>query len=200
MIQKMADYLGVTPKVLIICLIGFAIAFVIIYIKITIDEKKGVNSQEKADIRKLISHTVPDGTQYMAAYAYSKEVYRSRSFKREVYHYYAIGFRPTQTDHMWVIPITMENGKMVYADPIRLSAETLAYVGGYPGRLEMHFPRTKDVCIISVAASNTKLGKECQVNIQQPEEAEAFQSFGKDFQERINLTLGVDKKGRRISY
>ncbi len=44
MIQKMADYLGVSPQVLLIGLAFFAVAFVIIFIKISIDEKKGVNS------------------------------------------------------------------------------------------------------------------------------------------------------------
>ena len=47
-------------------------------------------------------------------------------------------------------------------------------------------------------ASNTKLGKECQVNIQQPEEAEAFPPFAEAFQEKVNNALGVDKKGRML--
>ena len=130
MIQKMADYIGVSPQALIIGLVVFAVLFVIIYIKISIDEKKGVNSQEKAEIRKLIDQVVPDGSQYMAAYAHSKEVYGSRTMRREVYHYYAVGFRPDQTDHMWVIPIGVENGKIVYTQPARASADTLAFVSG----------------------------------------------------------------------
>ena len=43
MIQKMADYIGVSPQALLIGLAFFAVAFVIIYIKISLDEKKGVN-------------------------------------------------------------------------------------------------------------------------------------------------------------
>lgn len=198
MIEKMAAYLGVSPKVMIIGLICFAVAFVIIYIKISIDEKKGIDSQEKADIRKIISNLVPDGQQYIAAYAHSKEVYGSRRVRREVYHYYAIGFRPDQTDHLWVIPIGVESGKIVYTKPVRVSAGNLSYVGGNEYRLELHFPDTKDTYILSVDKVNTKMGKECQVNIQQTEEAEAFRPFGKAFQERINTALGVNKKGRPL--
>jgi len=199
MIQKIADYLGVTPQVVIIGIVCLVLLFIAIYIKISLDEKKGVNSKEKADIRKLVNNVVPDGSQYMAAYAHSKEVYATAQVKREVYHYYAVGFRPDRTDHMWVIPIGVEDGKIVFTQAVRLSAETLSYVGGNPFRLEMHFPQTKDVYIITVDGSNTKMGKECQVNIQQPEEAEAFKTFGQQFQETVNAALGVDKKGRKIS-
>ncbi len=41
------------------------------------------------------------------------------------------------------------------------------------------------------------MGKECQVNIQQQEEAKAFYSFAKAFQENVNAALGVDQKGRK---
>ena len=40
-------------------------------------------------------------------------------------------------------------------------------------------------------ASNTKLGKECRVNIQQPEEAEAFPPFAEAFQEKVNIPLKI---------
>ncbi|MCI8742213.1 MAG: hypothetical protein HFG63_06235 [Lachnospiraceae bacterium] len=197
MIQKMADYLGVSPQALLIGLAFFAVAFVIIFIKISIDEKKGVNSQEKAEIRKLIDQIIPEGSQYMAAYAHSKEVYGSRSMRREVYHYYAVGFRPDQTDHMWVVPIGVEGGKIVYTQPARMSADTLAFVGGNAYCVQLHFPNDKkNIWQIQVDASNTKMGKECQVNIQQPEEAAAFKTFAEAFQEQVNHALGVNKKGR----
>lgn len=198
MIEKMADYIGVTPQVMTYGLIGFAIAFVIIFIKITHDEKKGVDSQERADIRKLISNLVPDGTAYTAVYAHSKEVYGTARMRREVYHYYAVGFKKEQPDHVWVIPIGVEGGKIVYTDSMRLSAENISYIGGNYARLEIHFPDTKDTCILSVDASNTRMGKECQVNIQQPEEAKEYQAFAEAFQKQVNDALGVDKKGRRL--
>ena len=196
MIEKMADYFNVTPKVMVISIICFVIAFILIFIKIKLDEKKGVNSQEKADIRKLINNLVPDGGQYTAAYAHSKEVYGTSRMRREVYHYYAIGFQPEHPDHLWVIPIGVEGGKIVYTEALKMSAENLAHVGGNAYQLELHFPGQKDVCIIKVDESNTKMGKECQVNIQQPEEAKSFTTIAGKFQENVNAALGVDKKGR----
>lgn len=198
MIEKMAAYLGVTPKALMIGIAVFVVLFIIVYIKISIDEKKGINSKEKEDIRKIIDNLVPDGRDYCAVYAHSKEVYGSRTMRREVYHYYAVGFRPDSTDHLWVVPIGVENGKIVYSRPFRASAETLSYVSGNEYCVALHFPGTKDIYILTVEASNTKLGKECQVNIQQPEEAKAFQTFAKTFIDRVNNTLGVDKKGRPV--
>ncbi len=198
MIEKMANALGVSPKVMMISLVVFAVLFVLIYIKITIDEKKGVDSQEKADIRKIITNLVPEGSQYTAVYAHSKEVYGSRRMRREVYHYYAVGFIPSQTDHLWVVPVGVEHGKIVYTQAVRMSAENLSYVGGNEMYLELHFPDRKDAWILTTEASNTKMGKECQVNIQQKEEADAFHAFAKIFQEQVNRTLGVNRKGRRV--
>ncbi len=198
MIEKMAAYLGVSPKVLMLCIAGFVVAFIIIYIKISIDEKKGIDSREKEDIRKIIDNLVPNGQEYIAAYAHSKEVYGSRRVRREVYHYYAIGFRPDRIDHLWVVPIGVEGGKIVYTQPVRAGADILSYVGGNEYRLELHFPDTKNIYILSVEGSNTKMGKECQVNIQQQEEATSFYAFAKTFQERINAELGVNAKGRPL--
>ena len=194
MLEMMAEAVGVTPKAMVIGLICFAIAFVIIFIKLKLDEKKGINSQEKEDIRKLVNNLVPDGSRYTAAYAHSTE----SLVGKEVYHYYAVGFCPEEADHLWVIPIGVESGKIVYTESIKMSAENLAYVGGNAHRLELHFPGTRDKVILSVDESNTKMGKECQVNIQQPEEAKAFVAFGEGFQSRVNKVLGVDKKGRQL--
>lgn len=198
MLQKVADMIGVSPKIVIITIIILVILFIFFYIKTTIDEKKGVDSQDKADIRKIINNLVPDGQEYTAVYAHSKEVYGSARIRREVYHYYAVGFCQSRTDHLWVIPIGVEGGKIVYTEPRKMSAESLSYVGGNECYLELHLSGTKDMNILAVGASNTKNGKECQVNIQQKEEAEAFYAFAKGFQERVNTTLGVDKKGRPL--
>ena len=197
MIEKLAEMVGVTPQAFMIGVGVLVVLFIIIYIKITLDEKKGVNSQEKQDIRKIISNLIPDGQQYTAAYAHSKEVYGGARMKREVYHYYAVGFRPDQTDHMWIVPIGVEGGKIVYTQPVKASAENLTHVSGNEYMLAMNFPDKKAKYIISVDGSNTKMGKECQVNIQQQEEAKAFYSFAKAFQENVNAALGVDQKGRK---
>ena len=73
MIQALADKLNVTPQALIITIVFFVAAFIVLWIKMTIDEKKGVDSKEKEEIRKIIGNLVPDGMQYTAAYAHSTE-------------------------------------------------------------------------------------------------------------------------------
>lgn len=199
MIQKIADMAGVEPKAVILTIVFFAAAFIVLWIKMSIDEKKGVDSKEKEEIRKIVGNLVPDGVQYTAAYAHSKDVYGGAHMRREVYHYYAVGFRPDQTDHLWVIPIGVEGGRIVYTEPVRASAENLEYVGGGSYELLLKFPGKRDDYIkLIVSESNTKLGKECQVNIQQPEAAQAWKSFAEAFQENMNAALGVDIKGRTL--
>lgn len=93
----------------------------------------------------------------------------------------------------------MEGDRIVYTEPVRASAENLEYVGGNGHLLLLKFPgKRNNFFQLSVDASNTKLGKECRVNIQQPEEAEAFPPFAEAFQEKVNNALGVDKKGRML--
>ena len=195
MIQALADKLNVTPQALIITIVLFVGAFIVLWIKMTIDEKKGVDSKEKEEIRKIVGNLVPDGMQYTAAYAHSTE-YQGRI---RYYHYYAVGFRSDQPDHIWVIPIGVEGDRIVYTEPVRASAENLEYVGGNSSLLLLKFPGKRNNCIqLSVSSSNTKMGKECRVNIQQPEESKAFDGFAEAFQEKVNAALGVDKKGRAL--
>ena len=93
----------------------------------------------------------------------------------------------------------MEGGKIVYTEPVRASSENVNYVGGNAYELRLNFPGGKNnVYILTVDASNTKLGKECQVNIQQPDEAKAWKEFAEKFQECVNRERGVDKKGRVV--
>ena len=109
LIANLAEKLGVTPKALIITVIFFVAAFAVLWIKMTLDEKKGVDSKEKEEIRKIVGNLVPDGVQYTAAYAHSTE-YQGRI---RYYHYYAVGFRADQPDHIWVIPIGVEGDRIV---------------------------------------------------------------------------------------
>ena len=70
MIEKLAEMVGVTPQVFMITIAVFVVLFIILFVKMSLDEKKGVNSEEKAEIRKIINNLIPDGTQYTAAYAH----------------------------------------------------------------------------------------------------------------------------------
>ena len=91
MIEKLADMVGVTPQVFMITIAVLVVLFIIIWIKISMDEKKGVNSQEKEDIRKIITNLIPNGDQYTAAYAHSKEVYGSARMRRGGFYHFSGG-------------------------------------------------------------------------------------------------------------
>ena len=112
LIEKGAELVGVTPQVFVITIAILVVLFIIIFIKITLDEKKGVNSQEKAEIRKIIDNLVPNGNQYVAAYAHSKEVYGGARMRREVYHYYAIGFVMTSRTICGWFPLAWKAGRL----------------------------------------------------------------------------------------
>lgn len=198
MFHSIAEYIGLTDKQLVIGIVIFVIAFIILYIYISINEKKGINSQEKADVRQLVNDHVPDGSLYTAAYAYSKEVRRGQTMTIEKFYYYVIAFRKEAPDHLYVMPITVENGKIGFISLMRMDASTLSYVGGNPYELQLHRPDIKKKINIRVSVSNTKLGKECRVNIQQKEESDAYHEFAKEFQETVNRQLGVNNRGKRL--
>ncbi|MCI8387532.1 MAG: hypothetical protein HFE63_03580 [Clostridiales bacterium] len=194
MLEKIADKLGTTPQGLLITVAVIIVAFVLIWLKISHDEKKGVNSQEKAEIRNIISTLVPNGSSYTAAYASSTE-YRGRT---RIYRYFAIGYKVDEPDHLWMVPLEVVGGKPLGSQPFLASAETLDYVGGSPLALTINIKNDRTYICLSISESNTRMGKECQVNIQQPDETKLYREFAPKFQETVNEKLGVDKKGRKI--
>jgi len=46
---------------------------VIVYIKMTIDEKKGANSEEKQKVKDIVKKVVPNSEAYTAAYGTREE-------------------------------------------------------------------------------------------------------------------------------
>ena len=49
-------------------MIAVVVLFIIVYGKMSIDEKKGANSPEKQKIQEIVRKVVPGGEPYMAAY------------------------------------------------------------------------------------------------------------------------------------
>ncbi len=52
----------------IIGVAAVVVLFIIVYVKMTIDEKKGADSEEKKKIRNIVNEVVPGGEAYTAAY------------------------------------------------------------------------------------------------------------------------------------
>lgn len=51
----------------IIGVAAVVVLFIIVYVKMTIDEKKGADSEEKKKIRNIVNEVVPGGEAYTAA-------------------------------------------------------------------------------------------------------------------------------------
>ena len=58
---------------IIIGVVAVVILFVIVYIKMTIDEKKGANSEEKQKVKDIVKKVVPNSEAYTAAYGTREE-------------------------------------------------------------------------------------------------------------------------------
>ena len=52
---------------IIIGVIAIVVLFVIVYVKMSIDEKKGADSEEKRKIRNIVNKVVPNGESYTVA-------------------------------------------------------------------------------------------------------------------------------------
>ena len=59
---------------IVIGVVAVVVLFIIVYIKMTIDEKKGANSQEKQKIQEIVNKVVPGGATYTAAYGTREEL------------------------------------------------------------------------------------------------------------------------------
>ncbi len=53
--------------------VGLVVLFVIVYVKMTIDEKKGADSEEKRKIKEIVKRAVPNGVSYTAAYGTTED-------------------------------------------------------------------------------------------------------------------------------
>ena len=83
---------------IIIGVIAIVVLFVIVYVKMSIDEKKGADSEEKRKIRNIVNKVVPNGESYTVAYGTREELTLGGGGRTVTtttkYWYYAVGFKP----------------------------------------------------------------------------------------------------------
>ncbi len=60
---------------IIIGVAAVVILFVIVYVKMTIDEKKGANSEEKQKVKDIVKKAVPGSEAYTVAYGTREEYF-----------------------------------------------------------------------------------------------------------------------------
>ena len=176
-------------------IIGVAVVvvlFVIVYVKITIDEKKGADSEEKRKIKEIVKRVVPGGESYTAAYGTTEDFSFSGGGRTITstteYRYYAVAFK---TGDLYLVPLSIEGGDISYAQPLHYGNDDFGMVEAKNGYLALYDKERKEMFTLFVVPSNTKDDKYHPVNIQQKEEAEAFYQFSQTLMKQVNDANGI---------
>lgn len=184
-------------KYIIFGVIALVILFVIVYIKMTIDEKKGVDSEEKRRVREIINKVV--GSSYRDIYATWEDFSLGgggRTVVTEtVYHYYAVGFKP---GILCVVPLSFDGGDISYGEVQSFTKDNVGMVNAKAGKnwIELYDLDGKELVKLMVGPSETKEDKYHPVNIQQKEEYEAFCQFIGEFMREVNEFHNVEVSGK----
>lgn len=174
------------------------VLFVVFYIKISIDEKKGENSAEKQKIKEIIKEKT-GSDDYISMYATWESMTlgggRRRIVKTTSYQYYAIGFKKGD---LVVVPLSFEKGVMAAGIPTHYTKENVTIVNTKPDKnwLELYDQYDNPLVSIIVAPVETKEDRYHPVNIVQKEEYNAFLEFAKDFMHEVNDYHHVTATGK----
>ncbi len=186
----------------VIGVIAIVILFIIVYVKMTIDEKKGADSEEKRKIKDIVKRVVPDGASYTAAYGTREELTLGGGGRTITsttkYWYYAVAFK---TGELYLVPLSFDGGDISYSEPLHFTNSDLGMAEAKNGYLTLYDKERKELMTLFVVASNTRDDKYHPVNIQQKEEAQAFASFSQTLMKQVNDANGITdikaaKKGR----
>ena len=176
----------------IIGVVAVVVLFIIVYVKMTIDEKKGANSEEKQKIREIVKRVVPGGESYTAAYGTREELSVGGGGRAVTtttkYWYYAVAFKPGD---LYLVPLSFDGGDMSYSEPIHFGKNDLGMVEAKKGYTILYGKDRKELLTLYVVESNTKDDKYHPVNIQQKEEAEAFAQFSQALMREVNSANGI---------
>ncbi len=177
---------------IIIGVIAVVVLFIIVYVKMTIDEKKGANSEEKQRIKDIVRRAVPDGASYTAAYGTREELTLGGGGRTVTtttkYWYYAVAFKPGD---LYLVPLAIEGGDISYGQPLHYGKNDLGMAEAKKGLLTLYDKDRKEIFTLFVVESNTKDDKYHPVNIQQKEEAEAFAQFSQALMQEVNAAHGI---------
>lgn len=184
---------------IIIAVIVIVVLFVIFYIRECVNEKKGMNSKEKQEIRDIVAKLVPNAEQYTTAYAVWQEIQVGGGGRRVTtttqYWYYAVAFKPSV---IHIIPLSFNGGSISYGNPKCLTKENLGMVNAKAGDSWATFYDLdeEEIVTVMVGPHNTKDDEFHPVNIQQKEEYEAFIAFLKEFMKEVNEYRQVTVTGK----
>lgn len=174
------------------------VLFVAFYIKATIDEKKGEDSEEKKRIKEIVERVTKDSG-YKSIYATWEEFSIGGGGRRvtttNVYTYYAVGFKPGS---LYVIPLALDGGDISYGEAMRFDKENVGMVNAKEGKnwIEIYDLRENPVVKLMVGPTETKEDKYHPVNINQKEEYQEFCSFISEFMKEVNTYHNVEVTGK----
>lgn len=187
-------------KYIIWAVVFFVVVGVIAYIKACMDEKKGVDSEEKQQIKDIVARLVPDWETFTSAYATWSDIAYTGGGRVSVntttrYWYYGIAFKKGM---LYAIPLSFDGGDITYGEPVCLTKENLGMVNTKDGFNWATFYdlEQKEILTLAVYPSNLKGDKYEPVNIQQKEEYEAFVAFLKEFASEVNGYRQVTVTGK----
>ncbi len=176
---------------IIIGVAAVVVLFIIVWVKISIDEKKGENSGEKQKVKDIVKKAVPNGESYTAAYGTRETLALGgggRTVTTTSYWYYAVAFKPGD---LYLVPLSFDGGDISYGEPVHYGKEDLGMAEAKNGYLTLFDKERKEIMTLFVVASNTKEDKYHPVNIQQKEEAEAFGQFSRNLMQEVNTANGI---------
>ncbi len=177
---------------IIIGIAAVVILFIIVYVKMTLDEKKGADSEEKRKIKNIVRNVVPEGESYTAAYG-TREDFSLGGGGRTIttttrYWYFAVAFKPGD---LYLVPLSFDGGDLSYGEPLHYGKDDLGMVDSKNGYMTLYDKDRKEIMTLFVVASNTKDDQYHPVNIQQKEEAEAFKQFADSLMQEVNGANGI---------
>ncbi len=180
----------------------FVVIAIFVTIKSHINTKKGMDSEEKQEIKDLAAKLIPNVSEYTVAYGYWETRQISAGGVATInttntYYYYAVAFK---SGILYYIPLSFAGGDMSYGEVCRLSKDDLGMVNGKKNECwASYYDKEKnEIVSISVLPSNTKDDKYNPCNIQQQEESEAYVAFVQELMEDVNTANGVEVTGKPL--
>ena len=170
-------------KIILVVLMFVGIG-IFVFIKEHINEKKARTGEDLAKVRLVLSRLLPDSTSYTTAYAtYMSDQSVGNRISKYYYHY-AIAFKPGS---LFVVPIKYSGGEISFqGSGTMLTKDNLGKLKPKGDSCAFFDKSGKELCAFCVYASNTRQDKYQPFNIQQKEQAAAYEEFLKDLISQVN--------------
>lgn len=175
---------GIVMGIIITVGLVFSVFCAIIFVKMKIDEIKGIQSDEKARIAEILNSVIPSGTPYTPLYAYR---YDNKEHPKS-YRHYAIGFSQEQ---LYAVALSFDGKDIAHGKPLLIEKQNLGKIGAVYNEAPIHYVSFYDkneteLLSIWVEQSNTRWNKAAHFNIQQKTEAKAFMQTLYQWMEDVN--------------